>query len=79
MSVDIMCEIVAAGPSLDGIRIRVKHNGDEKWYSAPSTLGKEMLATALAAITSGCNCLVRVANSAEYSEIEFFYLRAGSR
>lgn len=74
------CEVISAGPQNDGkIYVWLNNVGEgprfSQWYTADRSVQNEMLATALAAATSGQ--LVSAAlklPTEQYSNIDFLYL-----
>ncbi len=73
-----ICEVGAAGPAEDGtIYIQLRDVGGAfplHWYYAVSNERKEMLATALAAITSGFRVSAYLVSKDEYSQINRLYI-----
>lgn len=72
------CEVGAAGPAEDGtIYVLLKDVGGAfpyQWYYAIVNERKEMLATALAAITSGIKVTVYLVSKDPYSQINRMYI-----
>jgi hypothetical protein len=82
MSVTIeTCRVKRAGPSGDGkIYIELADVNDAKFngarfFCAMPGREREMLATALAAITSGYNVWVELDSNVEYSNVTKIYLK----
>lgn len=71
------CRVVRTGPADDGkIYIRLASNQWERWFSANDAFEKEMLATALTAISTGCDVDAQLNTTDEYGRIDRFYVRA---
>jgi hypothetical protein len=72
------CEITATGPAEDGVvYVRLRDTGgvlSERWFKAVATMKREMLTTALAAMSSGRRVTANVANDAEYSDLNRLYV-----
>lgn len=72
------CEVGSAGPADNGnIYILLRDVGGAfpfQWYVAVSNERKEMLATALAAITSGFRASVYLVSKDAYSQINCLYI-----
>ena len=71
------CTVSAAGPTEDGsIWMKLKEVGGqfERWYFAVSIVKKEMLATALTAITMGVPVLAALSTTDEWGPIERLYI-----
>ena len=71
------CTITAAGPTEDGsIWMQLREVGGqwERWYSPVSLVKKEMLATALTAITMGVPVLAALSTTDEWGPIERLYI-----
>ena len=73
------CDVRSAGPAEDGtIYISLKDVGGAfpfQWYYAVSNERREMLATALAAITSGFRLTAHLVSKDAYSQINRLYIR----
>ena len=72
------CNITAGGPIENGqIWLRLREVGGqwERWYSPVSLVQKEMLATALTAITMGVPVAAALSTTDEWGPIERLYLR----
>ena len=71
------CQVVMAGPAEDEniyIRLRERQGTFERWYSAVPRIRREMLATALTAISLGLSVDVNLASTTEYSRINRLYV-----
>jgi len=67
------------GPAEDGniyIHLReLDHSAFDRWYSAVPGMKREMLATALTAITTGKSCSALLTSTDEYGVINRLYVR----
>ncbi len=77
------CTVLKAGPTSTGttVFLQLSHAATPpaftgKFFRIDGTRGKEMLAVALAAMTSGMNILVLVDPVLEYPPVEVIYLTA---
>lgn len=75
------CQVVRAGPADDGkIYIGLQDTAKPpnwngwQWYSAIDIFKNQMLATALAAMSTGYSVNVDLVDTAQYSQINRFYL-----
>jgi hypothetical protein len=73
-----ICEVTSAGPSETGdiaIALRdTKGAFPSRWFSPPPPGRREMLATALTAISTGFRVNASVENTNEYSKIQNLYI-----
>ncbi len=72
------CFVNLTGPAEDGtIFIHLRETGGkfDRWYSATAGMKKEMLATALAALTSGKPVTVDLTTTDEYGVVNRLYVR----
>jgi hypothetical protein len=75
------CQVTKAGPADDGkvyIGLRdLEGTFDDTWFYAVESKEKEMLATALAAITTGLPVSTSLESAEAYSRINRLYLLTG--
>lgn len=72
------CIVNLTGPAEDGtifIHLREAGGQFDRWYSATAGMKKEMLATALAALTSGKPVTVNLTSTDEYGVVNRLYVR----
>ena len=73
------CRVVKAGPANDSkIYIRLATSGWERWFFAIEAFEKEMLATALTAISTGYDVDALLETTDEYGRINRLYVRAAA-
>lgn len=74
------CEVTRAGPAEDGsvfVGLRdVDGSFPSRWFVADASVHKEMLATALAAVTANKRVTTLLVDTAEYSAVSRLYLMA---
>jgi len=73
------CSVNLAGPAEDGtVYIHLRETGGQfdRWYSATTGMKREMLATALAALTSGKMVSAYISTTDEYGTINRLYVRS---
>lgn len=73
------CKVNRTGPAEDGtvfIHLRENSGKFDSWYSATPNMKREMLATALAALTSNKPVDVYLTTTAQYGVINRLYVRA---
>lgn len=71
------CTVDYAGPAEDGviyIHLRDRAGAFDRWYKATEVCKREMLATALTAITSGLPVSAALATQDEYGVLERLYV-----
>jgi hypothetical protein len=71
------CDVTWVGPAETGdiwIRLREVGGQFERWYSPVSQVKKEMLATALTAITTGFRVSAALSTTDEWGPIERLYI-----
>ena len=74
-----VCEVIRVGPAEDGnIYIALNEVGGQfggwRWYSAVSQESREMLATALTALTTGLHVTAALSTTDWYGSIERLYI-----
>jgi len=73
------CKVVAAGPADDGrFYIRLTDKGQaflQRWFYALPGFEREMLAAAFTSLTTGYSAYVMLADTAEWSQINRFYVQ----
>lgn len=74
------CDVTRAGPAENGtIYIGLKDVGGAfpgTWFEAVPSMEKEMLATALTAVSTGKRCTVSITDTAPYSTLNRLYIIA---
>jgi len=74
-----VCEVMKAGPSEDGtIYIALRDVGgafSSRWFVAMNPVKKEILATALTAMSTGLTVDTSLSDTAEYSTLNRIYVR----
>ena len=73
----VRCTVERAGPAENGviyIALRATDNSFNNWYQAVTSMKKEMLATALTAITTDKEVDAFITNTAAYSIINRLYV-----
>lgn len=71
------CKVTRAGPAENGtvyIALRAKDNSFHQWFVAEPTMEREMLATALTAISSGHDVSSLLSATTAYSTINRLYV-----
>jgi hypothetical protein len=72
------CEVIRAGPAQDGtIYIALRDVGDafpSRWFTAVAPMEREMLATALTAISTGIRVRASLASTDENATINRLYV-----
>lgn len=71
------CDVTRAGPAEDGviyIALKAKDGSFHNWFMATAVQKKEMLATALAAMSMGKGVTALLSNTAAYSFINRLYV-----
>jgi hypothetical protein len=74
------CKVDSAGPQEDGqVNIKLDDEGGAwsgaRWFTADTTVRKEMLATALTALPLQLSVRASLPSTAEYSQIDRLYIR----
>ncbi len=72
------CNVTRAGPAENGtvyIALRAKDNSFHNWFVAVPAMEREMLATALTAISTGRDVTASVSATAAYSTLNRLYVR----
>jgi hypothetical protein len=75
----VNCKVTLAGPAENGtiyIALRADDGSFNNWFVAVPQMQKEMLATALAAISGDKTVTTFVTSTAAYSTINRLYIRA---
>jgi hypothetical protein len=73
----VNCQVVQTGPAEDGtiyIALRALDGSFIHWFSAVPAVKKEMLATALSAMSMGRNVVAFLTNTTPYSIINRLYV-----
>ena len=72
------CNVVSAGPDENGnVLVKLTDSGGAfvaRWFDAVAVSKREMLATALAAMTSGFKVIALLVSTDEYSQINRLYI-----
>jgi hypothetical protein len=75
-----LCNVVSAGPDETGsVNVRLTDSGgtfNTRWFGAVATAKREMLATALVAMTSGFRVDALLVSTDEYSQLDRLYIRS---
>jgi len=75
-----ICNVVSAGPDENGnVLVRLTDSGgtfQARWFNAVATAKREMLATALATMTSGFKVDAELVSTDEYSQLNRLYIRS---
>ena len=72
------CSVTRAGPAENGtvyIALRAKDNSFHNWFKAVPAMEREMLATALTAISTGNDVTTSLSATGPYSTINRLYVR----
>ena len=75
----VECNVTRAGPAENGtiyIALRAKDNSFHNWFVAEPSMEREMLATALTAISAGKDVTSNVSATSPYSTVNRLYVRA---
>jgi hypothetical protein len=75
----VECNVTRAGPAENGtvyIALRAKNNSFHNWFVAVPAMEREMLATALTAISTGNDVTTSLSATAPYSTINRLYVRS---
>jgi hypothetical protein len=72
------CNVNYCGPAENGviyIHLRERGNAFDRWYQAYDTMKRDMLATALTAISTGLPVTVYITTTDEYGILNRLYIR----
>lgn len=75
----VNCEVTKTGPAADGtifVALRADDGSFHRWFKAVSGMKKEMLATALTAISTSKKVQVFLTDTVAYSTVNNLYLRS---
>lgn len=75
----VECNVTRAGPAENGtiyIALKAKDNSFHRWFKAVPAMEREMLATALTAISTGNDVTTNLSSTQAYSTINRLYVRA---
>ncbi len=72
------CEVTRTGPAEDGVvYVMLRDTGgafSDRWFKAVDRMKREMLATALAAMSTGRRVDAAVTSDVQYSELQRLYI-----
>jgi hypothetical protein len=71
------CQVTRAGPAENGtiyIALKANDNSFHHWFQANQSMEKEMLATALAALSMDKGVTTLLTDTVQYSEIQRLYV-----
>lgn len=74
----VECSVTRAGPAENGtvyIALRAKDNSFHNWFVAVPAVEREMLATALTAISTGRDVTTSLTATSAYSTVNRLYVR----
>lgn len=73
------CDVTRAGPAENGsiyIALKASDNSFHRWFVAEPSMEREMLATALSAISGGRSVTTHLESTTGFSTINRLYVRA---
>lgn len=75
----VECNVTRAGPAENGtiyVALKAKDNSFHNWFVAVPAMEREMLATALTAISTGNGVTASLSATTAYSTVNRLYVRA---